>query len=113
MFLWKKNDTVAVIGPNAAGKTTLFKTMTGKVFADNGAILFEGRDVLKLPVWQRVRQGGWRSFLVVTVFLDFAAAENVLVAVERFRDDASDGRRWSLACRPTPGARDQVGEMLE
>ena len=112
-FSVEKDDTVAVIGPNGAGKTTLFKTLTGEVFADKGTILFEGRDVSKLPVWQRVRQGFGRSFQVATVFLDLSAAENVLVAVERFRTDAADRGRWSLACRPTPGARDQVGEMLE
>ena len=36
-----------------SGKTTLLKTIAGLLTPDSGAIEFDGKDFLKVPVWQR------------------------------------------------------------
>lgn len=36
---------ISIIGPNAAGKTTLIKCLLGMVIPDNGTIVFEGTDI--------------------------------------------------------------------
>ena len=65
---------VAIIGPNGAGKTTLFKTISGQVVPDAGSILFEGKDLLKLPAKDRAHLGiahvpeGRQVFSNLTVF---------------------------------------------
>jgi Cu-processing system ATP-binding protein len=38
-------QVVSVIGPNAAGKTTLIKCLLGMVIPDKGAVLFEGKNI--------------------------------------------------------------------
>jgi len=39
------SKAVALVGPNASGKTTLIKCLLGMVIADAGTILFDGKDI--------------------------------------------------------------------
>ena len=48
---------VAIVGPNGAGNTTLFKTISGIVQPSAGAIHFEGVDLLKIPSAARPHLG--------------------------------------------------------
>jgi branched-chain amino acid transport system ATP-binding protein len=81
----------SLIGPNGAGKTTLFNMLTGLLAADDGAILFDGHDITRLPVHRRIRLGLSRSFQILSVFPNLTAFGNVRVAVQ-----AQDTRRWRL-----------------
>lgn len=40
----KKGECIALIGPNACGKTTLIKTFLGMVLQDKGTVLYKGQD---------------------------------------------------------------------
>lgn len=40
----KKGECIALIGPNACGKTTLIKTLLGMVLQDKGTVLYNGQD---------------------------------------------------------------------
>lgn len=71
----------AVIGPNGAGKTTLFAVISGELRASTGTVRFDGRDVTRMPAWQRTRRGMVRSFQIVRVFPTFTVRENVHAAV--------------------------------
>jgi branched-chain amino acid transport system ATP-binding protein len=42
-------ELLCVVGPNGAGKTTLINTLAGVLRANNGRIVFEGRDITALP----------------------------------------------------------------
>jgi branched-chain amino acid transport system ATP-binding protein len=44
-----KGEIVTLIGANGAGKTTLMMTIFGRPRADEGRIVFEGRDITGLP----------------------------------------------------------------
>jgi branched-chain amino acid transport system ATP-binding protein len=48
---------VTVVGPNGAGKSTLFKTISGVVPAAEGAVRFEGRDLLAAAADRRAHLG--------------------------------------------------------
>jgi branched-chain amino acid transport system ATP-binding protein len=47
----------AVLGANGAGKTSLLRTLSGLVRASAGRVLFEDRDIARLPVERIVRMG--------------------------------------------------------
>jgi branched-chain amino acid transport system ATP-binding protein len=103
----------AVIGPNGAGKTTLVSQLAGEMRPDRGRILFEGRDVTRLPVHRRVRAGLARSFQVSSTLLGFSLLENVALAVQardghsfRFWADAAADARLNA---PAEEALDTVG----
>ena len=44
---------VTVIGTNGAGKSTFLNAVSGDLPVDSGAILIDGDDVTRLPVWSR------------------------------------------------------------
>jgi branched-chain amino acid transport system ATP-binding protein len=72
----------AVIGPNGAGKTTLIHEISGLAAPDRGRILFDGRDITRLPVHERVRRGLARSFQITSILPGFSGLENVALAVQ-------------------------------
>src|SRR5215510_351224 len=47
----------AILGRNGVGKTTLLKCLAGLLPARSGSIHFDGKDVTKLPPYQRARLG--------------------------------------------------------
>jgi ABC-type branched-subunit amino acid transport system ATPase component len=71
----------SIIGPNGAGKSTLINIITGSLKADAGRIYFQGKDITRLPIHRRVKQGLCRSFQVVNVFPHLTVFENVGIPV--------------------------------
>src|SRR5262249_59701919 len=50
-------EIVTLIGANGAGKSTLLRTISGLVPPKAGKILFEGRDITKMPAHEIVGLG--------------------------------------------------------
>ncbi|MGM9649325.1 MAG: urea ABC transporter ATP-binding subunit UrtE [Butyricicoccaceae bacterium] len=48
---------VCLIGRNGVGKSTTLKSIMGLVKVPEGRILFDGRDISKLPTYERVKLG--------------------------------------------------------
>jgi branched-chain amino acid transport system ATP-binding protein len=85
----------ALIGPNGAGKTTLVNQLAGELAPSGGRILFDGVDISKLATWQRSLLGIGRSFQISSVFREFTALQNVLLAVQPRRGHSF--RFWRAA----------------
>jgi branched-chain amino acid transport system ATP-binding protein len=71
-----------VLGPNGAGKTTLLAQLSGELASDGGRILFEGRDITRLPIHDRVAAGIVRSFQITTLLPRLTVRENLALAVQ-------------------------------
>lgn len=56
-FLAEKNETLAIMGRNGMGKTTLFKSLIGILEAGKGNIKVDGKDVTGNESYQRVKNG--------------------------------------------------------
>ncbi|MBT6579260.1 MAG: urea ABC transporter ATP-binding subunit UrtE [Cellvibrionales bacterium] len=56
-FSVKKNETLAIMGRNGMGKTTLFKSLIGILPASDGQIVVDGVDVTHNESFQRVENG--------------------------------------------------------
>jgi urea transport system ATP-binding protein len=56
-FSAKKNETIAIMGRNGMGKTTLFKSLMGVLPIKSGSIDLDGSDVSKDESYQRVKKG--------------------------------------------------------
>jgi len=52
-----KNETLAIMGRNGMGKTTLFKSLIGVLPTSNGSISVDGVDVTGSESYQRVENG--------------------------------------------------------
>jgi branched-chain amino acid transport system ATP-binding protein len=72
----------AIIGPNGAGKTTLIHQISGMLGSDSGQILFDGQDITRFGMHERVRRGLARSFQITSILPGFSALENVALAVQ-------------------------------
>jgi len=75
-----EGEALGIIGPNGAGKSTLFNLITGNISADAGTIVFDGREVTRLPPMQRCLAGVGRSFQIPQPFEKLTVFENLLVA---------------------------------
>ncbi len=56
-FVANKNETVAIMGRNGMGKTTLFKSLMGVLPTKSGQITVAGQEVSKVESFQRVASG--------------------------------------------------------
>ena len=74
-----------IMGPNGAGKTTCFHVLTGRYKPDRGRVVFDGEDITGLPPDVVARRGISRSFQIMSLFDEFSALENILVALPEVR----------------------------
>ncbi len=75
-----EGEALGIIGPNGAGKTSLFGIMTGTLAADEGRVLFDGRDITDETPERRCRRGIARSFQIPQPFGGMTVFENLAVA---------------------------------
>jgi branched-chain amino acid transport system ATP-binding protein len=76
----------AVIGPNGAGKTVLLHLLSGLLPPTAGRIAFDGADVTRLGIVDRVRRGITRSFQITSLFPNLTVGDNVRLAAGGRRD---------------------------
>jgi branched-chain amino acid transport system ATP-binding protein len=79
-FRVKPREIVGLIGPNGAGKTTLLRVLLGIHLPDEGRVRFQGRDITRLPTWERVRLGLAATFQNPRPLKRLPVIANVLVA---------------------------------
>jgi len=82
-----------IMGPNGAGKTTFFNVLMGRVKPTRGSIRLAGAEIAGLSPERIAARGIARSFQIMTLFDDFTARENVMVALPAFRARGFDMRR--------------------
>ena len=90
-------SVTGLIGPNGAGKTTLFNCITGLQALSGGKVIFNDKDVTKLPPHKRTRMGLARTFQRLELFTSLSVRDNVRVAGEirnrwSFRTSRMDAR---------------------
>jgi branched-chain amino acid transport system ATP-binding protein len=85
----RNGATLAVLGRNGVGKTTLLSTIMGHTTLHGGAIRFRGADVTALPAYARCRTGIGFVPQEREIFPSLTVEENLTVA-------ARPGR-WTLA----------------
>ena len=75
-----------IMGPNGAGKTTCFNVLTGRFKPDRGRVVLDGEDITGLAPNAIARKGIARSFQIMSLFDEYSALENVLIALPEVRE---------------------------
>ena len=75
----REGETLAVIGPNGSGKTSLFNCISGAYQPGAGDISFDGASLLRLSPDRVARRGIARTFQNLRLFLGMPVMENLLV----------------------------------
>ena len=74
-----RGEIVALLGRNGAGKSTAIKTVIGLVRPASGRVLYDGRDIARLPVHEIARLGIGYVPEERRVFAELTVRENLLV----------------------------------
>ncbi|MBF5005770.1 ABC transporter ATP-binding protein [Diaphorobacter caeni] len=92
----KKGELLGILGPNGAGKTTLFNLISGDVLPDAGRILYEGKEITRVPAFRRCHLGIGRSYQVPQPFGNMSVFEN-LVTAAAFGGEQKEQDAWDTA----------------
>ena len=101
--LVEKDSIVGLIGANGAGKTTFINLITGYLKPDTGAILFEERDITRLPPRDITRLGISRSFQMPQLYSSLSVYENMMVGLGVVLRNAGRGGYFSRGRPQVPG----------
>lgn len=74
-----RGQIFGLIGPNGAGKSTVLNMIGGTVRPNQGEIVFNDKDITRLPPHVRAEQGIGRVFQENLLFTGFTVLQNVLV----------------------------------
>jgi branched-chain amino acid transport system ATP-binding protein len=78
----EQGERRVLMGPNGAGKTTVFNLISGEFPASEGRMIHFGRDVTKLPPYERAALGIARTFQITNLFPNLTILENILLACQ-------------------------------
>ena len=82
-FALEEGQSLAVLGRNGVGKTTLIETLMGHTRMTRGAIRWRGEDIARWPAYRRARAGlGWVP-QEREVFPSLTVEENLTVVARR------------------------------
>lgn len=81
-FTVPKNETLAIMGRNGMGKTTLFKSLIGILPASGGEILVDGNNVTKFEPFKRVESGIAYVPQGRLIFPNLTVEENIRTGME-------------------------------
>jgi branched-chain amino acid transport system ATP-binding protein len=109
-FRVTKGEVLALIGSNGAGKTTLVNLISGLIPPDSGTIQFQGADITRASVHEKIGAGIARSFQLVNLFDQLSSLDNIALAV--FSREGKTRRLFSLADADT-GVRDEAHGVLK
>jgi branched-chain amino acid transport system ATP-binding protein len=72
-------EILFIIGPNGAGKTTVFNLISGFFHPNEGRILFQGKDISRMPPHRAARLGIGRTFQIVKPLPGLTVQQNVML----------------------------------
>jgi len=73
---------VGLLGRNGAGKTTSFRMIVGMITPNSGQVLFQDRDVTKLPMYKRARLGIGYLSQEPSIFQRLSVRDNLYAILE-------------------------------
>ena len=77
-----QNSITGIIGPNGAGKTTLFNVITGFLPMDSGKIIYNGKNLSKMPSYKIGKTGITRTFQQLRLITSITVLDNILLSFQ-------------------------------
>lgn len=110
-FEVNEGEVIALIGANGAGKTTILQTITGLISPRSGSVIFEGKDITKVPAHKIVSMGmahvpeGRRVFAELTVY------ENLKMGAYTMKDKNEIGALLEMVYRRFPRLEERKNQL--
>ena len=85
-FQVNQGEVIALIGANGAGKTTILHTITGLLSPKRGSVMFEGKEITKVPAHKIVSMGMAHVPEGRRVFAELSVYENLKIGAYTRKD---------------------------
>lgn len=108
----RENEFVTLLGPSGCGKTTTLRIIGGFENPDKGQVLFEGRDIAKLPPNERQLNTVFQKY---ALFNHMTIAENIAFGLKIKKKSASyikDKIKYALKLVNLEGFEDRMPDSL-
>lgn len=84
-FELRAGEVLGIIGPNGAGKTSLLEILSGRYRPKSGKVLYEGRDITGLSLFERARIGIGRTYQTPLVPEDLTVGDTFKAARQAYK----------------------------
>ncbi|MBV8090421.1 MAG: ABC transporter ATP-binding protein [Alphaproteobacteria bacterium] len=111
----RRGGLISIIGPNGAGKTSLLNMISGFYRPDNGAIVFDGKDITGVRPSQVAAMGIARTFQNIALFGGMTVLDNIMLGrhVRMKSGVLSSFVYWGVAQKEEVVHRARVEELIE
>ena len=105
-----QGEVIALIGANGAGKTTTLHTITGLLAPKSGSVLFEGKDITKVPAHKIVSMGMAHVPEGRRVFAELSVYENLIMGAYTRKDKAEIQESLAGVIKRFPRLEERKGQ---
>ena len=106
-----QGEVIALIGANGAGKTTTLHTITGLLAPKSGSVLFEGKDITKVPAHKIVSMGMAHVPEGRRVFAELSVYENLKMGAYTRKDKKEIEERLANVYKRFPRLEERKNQM--
>lgn len=110
-FEVNEGETVALIGANGAGKTTTLHTITGLLSPKRGSVVFEGKEITKVPAHKIVSLGMAHVPEGRRVFAQLSVYQNLKMGAYTRKDKAEIDEMLETVYKRFPRLKERQNQM--
>ena len=110
-FEVNEGEVIALIGANGAGKTTILHTITGLLFPKKGSVIFEGKDITKIPAHKIVSLGMAHVPEGRRVFAELSVYENLKMCAYTRKDKGEIAQTLEMVYKRFPRLQERKNQL--
>lgn len=110
-FQVEEGEIIALIGANGAGKTTTLHTITGLIKPKSGNVIFEGKDISKIPPHKIVSMGMAHVPEGRRVFSQLSVLENLKLGAYTRKDKEEIAQTLQMVYKRFPRLEERQNQM--
>ena len=110
-FEVNEGEVIALIGANGAGKTTILHTITGLLSPKKGSVIFEGKDITKVPAHKIVSLGMAHVPEGRRVFAELSVYQNLKMGAYTRKDKAEIAQTLEMVYKRFPRMEERKNQL--
>lgn len=110
-FEVNEGEVIALIGANGAGKTTILHTITGLLSPKKGSVVFEGKDITKVPAHKIVSLGMAHVPEGRRVFAELSVYQNLKMGAYTRKDKAEIAQTLEMVYKRFPRLEERKNQL--
>lgn len=110
-FEVNEGEVIALIGANGAGKTTTLHTVSGLISPKSGSVIFEGKDISKVPAHKIVSMGMAHVPEGRRVFAELSVKQNLMLGAYTRKDKTEMEETLKMVYKRFPRLEERLNQM--